>query len=125
MLLCLGFAYQLEATWQLIMLPIIFGFNYYSIPSYFVVYGAQIAFPVDQASVAGYLFAISQTFGFVLSLILLPFVNETKDNAVLLFIIIGGFALIGSLLTPFIKEDLRKDKFEHGLLGDDLRKVLK
>jgi len=75
MLLNVGFFYQLETTWQLIALPILLGFNYYAIPSYFVVYGAQIAFPVDQASVAGYLFSISQTFGFVLSLVLLPFVD--------------------------------------------------
>ena len=41
-----------------------------AIPPFFIVYGAQIAFPIDQASVAGYLIACLHTFGFILGVIL-------------------------------------------------------
>ena len=44
--------------YQLVLISIVFGFNYFSQPSLFVLYGSELAFPVDQASVAGYLLAI-------------------------------------------------------------------
>jgi hypothetical protein len=54
-----------------------FGFNYLSCPSSFILFAAEAAFPIDQASVAGYLFAFSQTFGFVAGLICAAFLNKT------------------------------------------------
>jgi len=70
-----GFFFKVESVWLLIITSILMGFTYYAIPSYFVIYGSQIAFPADQASVAGYLFAIAQTFGFILGLILVPLLD--------------------------------------------------
>lgn len=77
-ILNVSFIYGVSSDWALYLISLVMGFNYMAVPSYFVVYGAQIAFPVDQASVAGYLFAISQTFGFILGLVLIPFINGTK-----------------------------------------------
>jgi hypothetical protein len=57
---------------------LLFGFNFFSEPSFFVFYGAQIAFPVDQASIAGYLVAIAQTFGFVLGIIMVAMLDGTR-----------------------------------------------
>ena len=92
---------------------------YAAIPSFFVVYGSQIAFPVDQASIAGYLISISQTVGFLIGLVLLPFVRKTRQNSMILFMVIGGLILIDAIITGTIEEDLRKDKYEQGLLKDD------
>jgi len=98
-----GFFFQLESVWQLIIISALYGFTYYAIPSYFVVYGAQIAFPVDQASVAGYLFAIAQTFGFILGLILVPLLDETSENSIILFSVLGVIILLGAILTLFVE----------------------
>lgn len=76
---------------------------YASIPSFFVVYGSQVAFPADQASIAGYLISISQTVGFLIGLILLPFVSKTRKNSMILFMVIGGLILIGALITGTIE----------------------
>jgi len=59
------------------LLSILFGFNYLSSPSAFILFAAETAFPIDQASVTGYLFAISQTFGFVGGLICASALNKT------------------------------------------------
>ena len=77
MILNIGFFNNCDSTISLILISVLMGFTYFAIPSYFVVYGSQIAFPADQASVAGYLFAIAQTFGFILGLILVPLITET------------------------------------------------
>jgi hypothetical protein len=77
LILNIGFFQNLDSAISLTLISVLMGFTYYAIPSYFVVYGSQIAFPADQASVAGYLFAIAQTFGFILGLILVPLISGT------------------------------------------------
>jgi len=59
-------------------MSILFGFNYFSEPSFFVVYGAQLAFPVDQASVAGYMVSIAQTAGFLMGIIFVVMLDGTR-----------------------------------------------
>ena len=78
MVLSIGLQYGVEQTWQLALLSILIGATYNAAPSVFIVFGFQLAFPVDQASVAGYMMAISHIAGFVLGLVFLPFVNETR-----------------------------------------------
>jgi MFS family permease len=119
MTLCFCFYYQLEQTWQIVLVAIFSGFHGFACPSNMIVYGSQIAFPVDQASIAGYLISISQAFGFVLGLILVPFVTQTRINSMVLFLVIGAVILLGALITPTIVEDLRKDKYEEGLLKSE------
>lgn len=54
---------------------IIFQLSYNPLLPFFVVYGAQLAFPIDQASIAGYIIAICHLFAFVLGLILVAVVQ--------------------------------------------------
>lgn len=89
-------------------MSILFGFNYFSEPSFFVVYGAQLAFPVDQASVAGYIVSIAQTFGFIAGIIYVSMFDGTRENAIIIFVSHGVLLLIGALIALTVKEDLRK-----------------
>lgn len=102
---------KVESIWLISLLSVVFGFNYFPGPSFFVVYGTQIAFPVDQASVAGYLIAIFHTFGFILGIIFVPFIDDNPTTIKILFNVMGAILLLGAILTVSIKEDLKKDKF--------------
>jgi hypothetical protein len=82
-----------------------------AIPPFFIVYGAQIAFPVDQASIAGYLIACLHTFGFVLGVILVALLKKNRFVILAIFFSLGAVILGGAFLTTTIHEDLRKDKF--------------
>lgn len=109
----------ISESWQISLLSILFGLNYLSGPPFFIVYGTQIAFPADQASVAGYLISIFHTFGFVLGVVLVAFVDSSREVIVIIFLVLGGIVLIGAILTTTIDEDLRKDKYEQNLLRLD------
>jgi hypothetical protein len=73
-----GLLEQVNVWWQLILLSTLFGVNYFSIPSIYVLFSTEIAFPVDQASAAGYLLAISQTIGFIVGIIYASLLDGTK-----------------------------------------------
>ena len=95
----MGYINRLDKVWQIGLISILFGFNYFSQASYYVLYGAQIAFPVDQASVAGYLISISNTFGFILGLIMVAIYDGNSSSAIMEISIMGAIALIGVFLT--------------------------
>ena len=103
----------INSTLATILLSSIFGFNYFSEPSFFVVYGAQLAFPVDQASVAGYIVSIAQTAGFLLGIIFVSMFDGTRQNAIIIFISQGVLLLLGALISLTVQEDLRKERFEN------------
>ena len=117
-ILTTGQVLGLTSVVQLSFLSIVFGFNYFSQPPLFVLYGAQIAFPVDQPSVAGYLISIAQTFGFALGLVMVNLVSGSRENIMILFSVLGTLMLVGSLLSLTVEEDLRKERFEAPLLND-------
>ena len=119
MMLNLGLIYGVDGGWQLGLLSLLIGAAYNASPSVFILFGSQIAFPVDQASVAGYLLVISHITGFGLGLIFLLFVNETRSNSITIFMILEGLALAGAVVALFISEDLRLERFEKGLLEKD------
>ena len=73
-----------------------------SVIPYFVIYGAQIAFPADQASIAGYLVAISQASGFVIGLALTIFVDGERTNSAITLLILIGICLLGAIITTTI-----------------------
>ena len=75
MILNVGVGLGFSEMYSVSLISIIFGFNYFSGPSLFVMYGAQIAFPVDQASVAGYLISIAQAVGFLVGLVMVSLVT--------------------------------------------------
>jgi len=64
-------------TVTIVLLSILFGFNSYSSIAIFILYAAETTFPIDQASVAGYLLAITEIFGFVSGLICASVLNKT------------------------------------------------
>jgi len=64
--------------WQLCIISSFFCFNYFSIPSIYILYSTEVAFPIDQASAAGYLMAISQTFGFLSGILYANLLDGTK-----------------------------------------------
>ena len=83
-----------------------------------MLYGAELAYPVDQASVAGYLISIAQGFGFVVGLIMVNLITGSKTNIMILFGVIALLMLIGALFSLTVHEDLRKHRFETPLLND-------
>ena len=83
-----------------------------------MLYGAELAYPVDQASVAGYLISIAQGFGFVVGLIMVNLITGSKTNIMILFGVIALLMLIGALFSLTVDEELRKHRFEAPLLND-------
>jgi hypothetical protein len=61
----------------LALLSELFGLNYFAVPSVYLYFSTEIAFPMDQASAAGYLMAILQTVGFIGGIIYASFLNGT------------------------------------------------
>jgi len=45
------------------------GFFLIPLPSILITYGSELVFPIDESSSAGYLFASSQTFGFLIGFV--------------------------------------------------------
>ncbi len=88
MMLNIGLIDGVDETWKLGLLSLLVGAAYNASPSVFIVFGSQVAFPVDQASVAGYILGISHFVGFGLGLIFLPFVNETRSNSIAVFMVL-------------------------------------
>ena len=59
------------------MLTIIFCMSYFSLPSICILFSTELAFPVDQASAAGYMLAFSQTLGFLFGLLFTNLLDDT------------------------------------------------
>lgn len=74
----MGFINHADKAMTICLLSIIFGFHYLSSPPTFILFAAETAFPIDQASVTGYLFAISQTFGFLGGIICSAVLDKTQ-----------------------------------------------
>lgn len=70
LLLCLFILKGYDKLWQITLFCILFQLNYNALLPFFVVYGSQLAFPVDQASITGYLILVFHLFAFILGLIL-------------------------------------------------------
>lgn len=107
-----GLLEQVQVWWQLALLSALFGINYFSVPSIYLLFSTEIAFPVDQASAAGYLMAISQTVGFIGGIIYASVLNGSKSTSKTLFFVTIGALFISFILSLSIQEDLRKTRFE-------------
>ena len=46
-------------------------------------------------------------------------VTGSRDNIVVLFSVLGGVMVVGAVVSIFVEEDLRRDKFEGGVVGED------
>lgn len=76
-LLLLGYYFKVTSTWKLIVLGGFVGFFTIPFPSIVISYASEVVFPIDEGSSAGYLFAASQTFGFLLGFGSISFLNKT------------------------------------------------
>lgn len=61
-----AFTYQVEKTAYLYVLGGMNGIFMIPIMSIFIMYGSQLAFPIDEGSSAGYINASCQTFSFII-----------------------------------------------------------
>ena len=80
-LLLLAYLFHVTSTWKIIILGGLTGFFTIPAPSIVISYASEVVFPIDEGSSAGYLFAASQTFGFVLGFGSISFLNKTKERS--------------------------------------------
>jgi hypothetical protein len=111
-----GFLFMVDKWWQLVLISSIFCFNHFSIPSLYVLYSTEIAFPTDQASATGYLMAFSQTFGFLFGILFAGLLDGSRTMASYIFYITISCLFASVILSISIKEDLRKKKYEEDCL---------
>lgn len=89
------------------------GFFLAPLTALFTAYASEAAFPEGQASITGYLFAISQTFGFVLGIACVSWIdNQNKWKVTLVLIIHSAFYLLALVVNFVTPEQLNKTKFE-------------
>jgi hypothetical protein len=67
----------------------------------FITYSAELTFPVPQASATGYLFAGSQTVGFISGMIWVSILDKTNKWKVYLMYGIHAFCLLLSLFLTY------------------------
>ena len=72
--LVLIFDFVLTDTWILILAGAAFGFFVTPLPSLYMAYSSEVIYPLGEGSATGYLFAASQTYGFVIGLGAIAFV---------------------------------------------------
>jgi hypothetical protein len=111
-LLLLGFLFKITSTGELIFLGGITGFFLIPLPSILITFGSEVVFPIDESSSAGYLFASSQTFGFLIGFFSIQILDSTFETSKLIIIIYCGLLFLSFLMTVFVKEDLRKWRYE-------------
>lgn len=114
-LLIVAYIYQIEGTGDLIFLSGMVGFFMTPLPSILISYGSEIVFPLDESSSAGYLLASSQTFGFLIGFGAISFLNKTKERSEIVGFVNLGFLLLSFVFALWVKEDLKKMKFEESL----------
>jgi MFS-type transporter involved in bile tolerance (Atg22 family) len=108
---------QVEAKWAFGLVAGTFGIFLTPISSIIVSYTSEVVYPLDEGSSTGYLFAISQTFGFAMGVLTINVLNNDPNRAKIILSIFLVMMLIGLIAMISTKEDLRKTKFEKGLLG--------
>ncbi len=75
----LMFAYVYQVTSQIYIIVIAGLMGFFLIPStsIMIMYGSQLVFPIDEGSSAGYLLAASQTFGFIVGIVSISFIDRS------------------------------------------------
>jgi hypothetical protein len=99
----LFFLLKIKNTGELIFIGGITGFFLIPMPSILITYASQVVFPIDEGSSAGYLFASSQTFGFLIGLMFTQILNSTFDNSMIVAIIICGLLCLSFVTCLLIK----------------------
>lgn len=98
-----AFMYLVTKTVYLLILGGLFGFFMMPLLSMFIMYASQIAFPIDEASTAGYLLLSAQTFGFAAGFAAINFLNKTKLRSEIVMFTLCGFLFLSFVLSMFVK----------------------
>ena len=114
-LLIIAYIYKIETTGDIIFLSGMVGFFLIPLPSILISYGSEIVFPIDESSSAGYLLASTQTFGFLIGFGSISFLNKTKERSEIIGFVMMGLLLLSFIFAVWVKEDLKKMKFEESI----------
>lgn len=104
----------------IILIGIVGGFFIFPLQPLLVAYASDVAFPVGQGSITGFLFAFSQTFGFISGLVFISWIDKTniwKIYATMGFHIL--FFCISLFFNLKTREILNRTRFEQKKLEDD------
>ena len=92
-----------DAAWIIIFGGGIIGIFLIPMPSLFMAYSSEVSFPEGEGSSTGYLFAASQTFGFVIGLVTVSFIDKDNKWKIYLsmgyhtfFILMSTFAIVST-----------------------------
>jgi len=87
------------------MLTSIYGFCFVSVPSTYILFGGKVASSIDQGSIAGYLFAISQTFGFLVGLCFSEMLDKSELMSQLIICLVAISLLLSFIFLLFVKDN--------------------
>ena len=83
----------------IVLAGIIAGLFVFPINSLLIAYASDVAFPVGQGSVTGYMFAFSQTFGFIAGICFISWID--KENTWKIYVTMGAHTLFFVLALYF------------------------
>ncbi|KAL4439315.1 hypothetical protein ABPG74_016978 [Tetrahymena malaccensis] len=99
--------------WTAFIVSGLSAFFCYPVFSTVLEFGCEIAFPVGEASIAGYLLAGSQIFGFFLGLIMTEVIDGvSKERSYIGGIVYLGLVFLSLIPLSFTKQDLRRSQKE-------------
>lgn len=75
------------------------GFFLIPMPALFISYASELVFPLDEGSSAGYLFAGSQTFGFLLGFFVTLILDEQRITTYISLSVYAFFLLMSFVLV--------------------------
>jgi hypothetical protein len=113
-----GFVFQVNTTIYLLILGGMIGLFIVPILSMFIMYGSQLAFPIDEGSSAGYIMASCQTFGFILGFSSIRLLDKSKERSELVLYTLCGFLFLSFVFVLWVKENLKKLEYEQGKSSD-------
>jgi MFS-type transporter involved in bile tolerance (Atg22 family) len=111
-LLLVAFIFGIDNTAITICLAGAVGFFLIPNPSILISYSSEVVFPIDESSSAGYLFASSQTFGFLVGFSSITYLDKTEERSQVVCYVYMGLLLLALLSVVWVKEKLKKWKFE-------------
>jgi len=101
-LLMLFYLLKNSNTGELIFLGGITGFFLIPMPSILITFASQVVFPIDESSSAGYLFASSQTFGFLIGLFFTQILDSTFNSSMIVAITLCGLLSLSFVMCLLI-----------------------
>jgi hypothetical protein len=107
-----AFIYQVNTTAYLLILGGMIGLFIIPLLSMYIMYGSQLAFPIDEGSSAGYIMASCQTFGFLLGFSCIRVLDKSKERSELVLYTLCGFLFLSFVISLLVKEDLKKLEYE-------------